>query len=241
MSATGHEADEELRERLRRRRQPLRKRTHEEEKERKRRRAERVETLAKQRTAQESVNAEWWTKEAERTKTNAGSGPVWGALGPEREKKTEDKPVVSQVETVDLSQVVMCPFCLEEGQLQKFLVSTKAGVSQSTGKCPFCHNGMRMHNLLKQWTPEEYADWVFGYRKAGFFQKIDFQAWREKLVKKNWAGVFWPRYNALKGAAEKTGENESYADRMNRLGEEAARKWTEEGQRPDDYESFPEY
>lgn len=148
--------------------------------------------------------------------------------------------VIIQQEGVDLNKVVFCPFCLEENKVQRFLVSTKQGVSQHNAACPVCGVGFRLYNLLKAWTPETYADWVFEYRKSGFFQKINFLDWREKLYKMGWASAFWARYNALKGE-EKDEDGESYADRMNRLGEEAAQQWTEAGETPDDYDRFPEY
>lgn len=122
-------------------------------------------------------------------------------------------------------------------------MSTKSGISRSNAECPACHVGMRFTSLLRDWTPETYADWVFAYRRSGFFQKINFQAWRAKLATIGWAADFWARYNGLKAEATDD-DGESYADRMNRMGEEEARKWTEAGEdpnNPDGYPSYPEY
>jgi hypothetical protein len=74
---------------------------------------------------------------------------------------------------------------------------------------------MMMYNLLKKWNPVSFADWVFGYRR-GFFQKINFPKWRNKLAEMGWAKEFWSHYNALKGEdqAAETGVNEEDAGRL---------------------------
>jgi hypothetical protein len=128
---------------------------------------------------------------------------------------TPRKKVMFSSEAVDLSQEVMCPFCLEKGVLQRFIVSTKTGISQKKALCPFCGVGMMMRNLLRKWDPITFADWVFGYRR-GFFQKVDFPAWRKKLFDMGWAGEFWRHYNALKGEdkAAESGVDEDEAGRL---------------------------
>lgn len=102
--------------------------------------------------------------------------------------------------TVNLMQIVFCPFCLHHDKLQKFIVSTKTGLS-SKGCCPKCNNGMMLRNLLREWTPESYADWVFNYARSGFWSKISFAEWKEKLSAMGWSEDFWVKYKMLKAEA----------------------------------------
>jgi hypothetical protein len=135
----------------------------------------------------------------------------------------------SQETGLDAKKAVICPFCLRRGILQQFLVSTKDGISQSRGKCPFCDNGMLMRNLLAPWTPEKYAEWAFGYAASGFWQKIKFEAWKKELNALGWAQAFWDKYRSLKGEAqEEGGDSESFMDYINRKGQEQAEEWNKE-------------
>jgi uncharacterized Zn-finger protein len=131
---------------------------------------------------------------------------------------------------IPLNKLVTCPFCLRDNRLQLFLISTKKGISHSRALCPECKEGMMMRSLLTEWTPESYASWVFGYAHSGFWQKVHWETWRRRLQEKGWSQGFWDRYKALKGEAQETGEYESYVDRMNRQGEEAAAEWNREDQ-----------
>lgn len=122
--------------------------------------------------------------------------------------------------TLDVSMKVHCPFCLYDDKLQAFLVSTKKGLSQSRAKCPICNNGMLMRSLTAEMTPEEYAQWCFEYSGSGFWQKVPFNTWKERLFKMGWAYRFWSMYKELKGDSGK----ETYADHM----EQAAKEWAVE-------------
>lgn len=109
----------------------------------------------------------------------------------------------AQVETftgINGNVDVMCPFCLWQGKLSRFLVSTKNGVSQGTAKCPECNNGMRMKSLWADMNATQYADWVYGYSRSGFWKKCPFDTWRKRLVAIGWAIEFWARYKELKGS-----------------------------------------
>jgi len=114
----------------------------------------------------------------------------------------------TKIETgIDYTEQVMCPFCLHQDKLQAFLVSTKKGISQSKAHCPECDNGMMMRNLTAEWTPEQYAEFCFGYAQTGFWEKVPFTKWKERLAQIGWAQRFWNKYNALKADYQ---EMESY-------------------------------
>lgn len=149
------------------------------------------------------------------------------------------KRVKVESQTINTQKLVFCPFCLEGNIVQKFLVSTKKGISQSKALCPECHTGMLLRTLLRKWTVEDYARWVFDYRRSGFWQKVKegagFDKFNKNLKEKDWLQPFWDHYKALKGEATATGEDESYVDYMNRQGEEAAKEWAHEKPRGPDY------
>jgi len=131
----------------------------------------------------------------------------------------KSKPEVTAVFTsVSGNELVMCPFCLYTSKLSLFFVSTKKGISQHDAKCPECHNGMRMTSLWNEWSPEEYAEFVYPYARSGFWQKCPFQTWSKRLRAIGWSYRFWARYKALKG--EDT--TESYFDYMERQAQEYA-------------------
>lgn len=136
----------------------------------------------------------------------------WGEVEPRH------KPKVEAIFTGDMNMMVACPFCLNSGRLQIFLVSTKKGISQSNAECPECHNGMKMKSLTADWTPEQYADWVYAYRLSGFWQKCPFATWKKRLKNSGIAGQFWERYKALKGDTDTPAytkeENDAYNDML---------------------------
>ena len=145
----------------------------------------------------------------------------------------ERAPVQVKDASVDVTQTVFCPFCLQSDKLQVFLISTKKGISKSRGQCPKCQSGMMLHTLLRQWTAESFADFVFNYARQGYWQKIKFEDWKVRLNALGWGPGFWDRYRALKAENPREGEeSESYIDRMNRQGEEAAREWADQGVEP---------
>ena len=113
---------------------------------------------------------------------------------------------------------VTCPFCLGLEQFGKFLTSTKKGFSHSDGKCPLCGQGMRLKTLLQmgKMTAREYAEWVQPYSHSGFFQKIDYTVWKNRLKLMGWTEEFWDRYNELKA----TDTHESYEKHMEKAQEE---------------------
>jgi hypothetical protein len=115
----------------------------------------------------------------------------------------------------DYRQVVFCPFCLHYGELRTFLISTKKGISQSLAACPECKQGMRMSTLVADMTPEQFADFVYPYAKSGFWKKVNFAQWNDRLRRMGWSFRFWARYKELKGEGEYDSE-EAYLERKQR-------------------------
>lgn len=132
--------------------------------------------------------------------------------------------VFTEQSGMDLNKIVFCPFCLTDNKLQRFLVSTKKGISNSRAHCPNCDEGMLLFSLLHDWTPETYAKWVFEYSRSGFWKKVNFEAWKRRLFERGWSEAFWEIYRQLKA----DNPSESYEDMMNRKGQEAAQQWQQE-------------
>ncbi len=162
-----------------------------------------------------------WDREEQIQKDRAQL--CFGSAGLERQPKPfmpEPEPVVEQPKAPEVTQTfamplstkVFCPFCLGEAPLQHFLVVSKSkssskkkkteGYCQGKAVCPQCGNGMRLQTLTVAWTPETFADFVFGYSKSGFWFKVKegagFETWKERL-KNRFGQAFWERYKALKG------------------------------------------
>ena len=95
---------------------------------------------------------------------------------------------------------VFCPFCLNREMIDKFLVSTKKGLSRRLGKCPECQNGLLLETLIRmlEFTPKEYAEFVYNYPRAEFWKKCKFELWKKRLTSLNMQYDFWDRYKQLK-------------------------------------------
>jgi transcription elongation factor Elf1 len=109
------------------------------------------------------------------------------------------KPKPLKRRPLDIQETVNCPFCLYEGQLRLFLISTKKGLSIREAKCPECKNTMYMDTLTAERTITEYALWVFQYAKSGFFKKIPFQTWAMRLKILGVSQDFWDAYKRYRG------------------------------------------
>jgi hypothetical protein len=83
---------------------------------------------------------------------------------------------------------------------------------------------MMMKSLTAEWTPEQYADWVFPYGHSGFWQKCKFETWKKRLSQIGWAQRFWQRYKELKGEDG----TESYTDYIERKSQEDAQQYESE-------------
>jgi hypothetical protein len=109
--------------------------------------------------------------------------------------------------TIDFSQLILCPFCLNANTYSKF-VKDRAWIT-----CPNCKELLTVKTALTiiKMNPEEYAKWVFIYRHSGFFQKIDFKKWNQKLKEIGINIEFWEVYKRLKG--EEQAEDPDYIDK----------------------------
>ena len=97
---------------------------------------------------------------------------------------------------------VYCPFCLYEDKLQAFLISNKEGISQGKALCPDCNNSMMMKSLYNDWTTKQYAEWVFNYRRSGFWQKCPHDKWKKRLFAAGMVKEFWDTYKELQNYSE---------------------------------------
>lgn len=108
-------------------------------------------------------------------------------------------------------KMLMCPFCL----IPHFL--TEYTYNKGFYECKSCKNRITDKTLLKMYSfftenekiqTEEYARWVFDYRMNGFFQKITFKDFNERLKELNISYEFWDFYKKLKGEYKQDKENE---------------------------------
>lgn len=112
---------------------------------------------------------------------------------------------------IDPFRNTTCPFCLSYVRLRLFLISNKKGYDRGLGKCPECGQKMKLKTLVMMETcePEEYAKFVFEYRRSGFWQKIKFASWKDRLKIMKWTKRFWDEYKRLRGdSPDPEGEKE---------------------------------
>lgn len=101
-----------------------------------------------------------------------------------------------------------CPFCLYEGKLNEFLIVTKTGFSKHA-KCPACEKGMMLKTVTAKMTVEQYAEFVAGYIKFGFWRMVNSQKFMDRLKELGIASRFWTSYrNAKQKMGIVTGEYE---------------------------------
>jgi predicted RNA-binding Zn-ribbon protein involved in translation (DUF1610 family) len=123
------------------------------------------------------------------------------------------KPLEGHVTTVITDNVTkfLCPFCLHPDYYFRFQVTLKSGKVSGKYLCPECGKTMRRESLTKNMLPEEYAEWVYEYSGFGFWQKINFKQWNERLYQLGISRPFWDKYKSLKG--EKVyADDEDYRD-----------------------------
>ena len=67
--------------------------------------------------------------------------------------------------------------------------------------CPKCKNLLTVKTCLSiiKMDVEQYAKWVFLYRLSGFFKKVDFEQWTNKMYEMGISFKFWKEYKRLKG------------------------------------------
>jgi len=142
-------------------------------------------------------------------------------LNPTTSTGVQLKQPPKPVEFATIDYPVMCPFCLHIGKINEFLINTTHGYHRGLGKCPECKNGMRLSTLTVEWTPEQYAEFAYPYSTDGFWQKVPFEKWKERLHKIGWAHRFWTRYKQLKGEGEE--ERETIITKQERMRRECPR------------------
>lgn len=107
--------------------------------------------------------------------------------------------------TLDISKKTTCPFCLGLSEFRLFLTSSKKGFNTYLGNCPLCHQNVTLRVLknMRTWGPREFAEFVAPYSLEGFWKKMDFKTWKNRLTIMGWASEFWDRYHELKGTDNK--------------------------------------
>ena len=128
--------------------------------------------------------------------------------------KQETKTEITQIHTGEY----YCPFCLHVGKIEQYLISTKKGYHKGLGLCPECKNQMQFKSLTAAWTPEQFAEWAYSYSASGYWQKVPFSKFNDRLRKIGWLERFWARYKQLKGSDE----TESYTEYIERTQREWA-------------------
>jgi hypothetical protein len=106
------------------------------------------------------------------------------------------------IQTLNPDKLLMCPFCLTPDKSKAFYIkTTKKQIDKRLGQCPQCKNKIMWKTLYAypKWTTEQFADWVYAYRLSGFFRKINFQQWNQRLRQMDISYDFWKEYKRLKG------------------------------------------
>jgi len=122
--------------------------------------------------------------------------------------------------------VYWCPFCLHKDKIEAYLISTKKGYHKGLGLCPECKNKMQLKTLTSKMTPEQFAEFAYGYRADGYWQKMPFTKFNERLKQIGWAQRFWNKYRQLKGE-DTTESYEQYIERK-QYEEATGEGWDEE-------------
>lgn len=118
----------------------------------------------------------------------------------------------NHIKNIVKGKMLICPFCLNTSYLSQFTTD------KNLYKCKYCGNKMQEETLKKIFIMfnqqkidvEAFAKWVYGYRLNGFFQKIKFEEWNNKLKDLEIGIDFWYYYKRFKGEweNENTSDNE---------------------------------
>ena len=119
-----------------------------------------------------------------------------------------------------LNPTYLCPFCLHEGPISDYEFKTPKGKISAMAQCPECHNKMRKRTLTEPMTPQQYASFVFFYAQSGFWKKVNFRQFNERLRALGIAHEFWQEYKKLKGKGYIAEQEEHY--------EQEQEKWHKE-------------
>ncbi|MBU1067743.1 hypothetical protein KKE60_08145 [Patescibacteria group bacterium] len=133
--------------------------------------------------------------------------------------KSKKKVIISITETY--TGAYMCPFCLHSDRINAYLISTKKGYHKGLGHCPECNNQMQIKTLTSDMTPEQFAQFAYEYSSQGYWQKVKFEQFNNRLHAIGWSKRFWAKYRELKGDSDQT---ESYQQYVARKQEEWAKE-----------------
>jgi hypothetical protein len=138
-------------------------------------------------------------------------------------RENPNKYAVLELKNLNPYEYVTCPFCLARSLFRQYLISTKKGYDRGKGKCPVCDNGVQFKTLvfMKQCElksnpngPENYAKWVWEYRRSGFWQKVQplIEIRKKRLYSMGWTSRFWEKYKELRGDKEKEADEKRFND-----------------------------
>jgi len=147
-----------------------------------------------------------------RRERKAKDDPKQAQIAPDLPTGCREPLMLTRSEVWTISEPVMCPFCLHIGKIGEFLISTRKGFHKGLGECPECHNKMQLRSLTADWSPEQFAEWVYKYATQGYWQRVNFKKFNERLRKIGWSWKFWSKYKQLKGEAH----TESYEEWLER-------------------------
>ena len=119
-----------------------------------------------------------------------------------------------------LNPTYLCPFCLHEGPMSDYEFKTPKGKISKRKRCPECNNTMLERSLTQEMTVKEYALFVFFYSLSGFWKKVKFGQFCERLRKLGISYEFWQEYKKLKGKGYIAEQEEHY--------EQEQEKWHKE-------------
>jgi hypothetical protein len=123
-------------------------------------------------------------------------------LAPQEPKGYLPKAPPIKTDIKETRKYFLCPFCLCIEKVEKFLISTKKGFNRRLVKCPECGNQFAMQTATTEWTPEKLAEFAYPYRLMGYWQKVKWEKFKQRLSAYEWTQRFWDRYKQLKGEDE---------------------------------------
>lgn len=100
-----------------------------------------------------------------------------------------------KVISIKYNENLICPFCLNIEIFGHFIKKRK-----NIFECPHCKNQMLKKTLdkIRKMNMSEFAKWVDDYSLSGFFSKINFESWNQKLYNLGLSYDFWEEYKRLK-------------------------------------------
>jgi transposase-like protein len=139
-----------------------------------------------------------WNSETDKQQTKFVNGQI----------ETNKSRVMIEKSKIDFSVKVLCPFCLNVNTLDKFKKD------RAWYKCPKCNSLLIAKTCVSiiKMNPKQFAKWVFEYRLSGFFSKIKFKEWTQKLYELGVSQEFWEEYKLLRGDITKEEEEKENSD-----------------------------